>query len=772
MKFTEFFKKATTFEPYPYQIKVALAETIPDMLEIPTGAGKTECVILQWLYRRLNREPIPRRLIYCLPRRSLVEQTETRVKKWLSNLGLSERIDVMILMGGHDNKDIKILPHKELIIIGTQDMILSGILNREYGSSPFSWSVRMGLLNNDCFYVMDEVQLMENALPTTTQLQGLREKIGYYGKSKTLWMSATIHKNWLETIDHPTTNLIKHSLDEDDYNYPQLKKRLTAPKTIHKLDITASGKSYDKDAVRKLIDITDNKTSIIIVNDVKRAQDLYSKMNDKTNCILIHSRFRGNERNKLNNIINNIKPKNNTTIISTQVLEAGVDISCEVLITELAPWSSIIQRIGRCNRANEYNSANIYWIDVNIKDNMPYKEDEMDKSRNRLNNITDGESVALVDLPLYFDEILHESVIRKKDIYDLFDTIPDLSGAYTDVSTYVRNSREQMSVNIYYRDIEDGKPIDLPTIDRSESVSIPLNELRKFLDKKNTHGWVFNYVSKEWEKVFKNDLYPGISIMLDSSVGGYDKNVGWDITKTDTIKDIQSEQIDIKQTYRTPPTTLEDHTLHVMEELSHILDDLDFLSSLEKNILVEAARYHDVGKAHAVFKKTMSDGIGNLNINQNTIWAKCPGNHKHSVPGFRHELASSLFYLKHLGDIANPLTAYIIASHHGKIRMGIKTALFDSSLDDSYKIAGLDIKGETICPINMHGINTTNDLELPMYYMHPGKQSWVVLTDKLLKKYGPFKLAYLEALLRTADVLASKKEEEYAYDIDKKGDAT
>ena len=54
------------------------------------------------------------------------------------------------------------------------------------------WPVEYGLLNNDSLWVMDEVQLMANGLPTSTQLAGLRQKLQTFGPAGSLWMSATV----------------------------------------------------------------------------------------------------------------------------------------------------------------------------------------------------------------------------------------------------------------------------------------------------------------------------------------------------------------------------------------------------------------------------------------------------------------------------------------------------------------------------------------------------------------------------------------------------
>src|SRR3546814_16412549 len=69
----------------------------PDVVNVPTGLGKTAAVTLAWLYKRGWRSGgrdasadsrTPRRLIWCLPMRVLVEQTKENVEAWLSNLGL------------------------------------------------------------------------------------------------------------------------------------------------------------------------------------------------------------------------------------------------------------------------------------------------------------------------------------------------------------------------------------------------------------------------------------------------------------------------------------------------------------------------------------------------------------------------------------------------------------------------------------------------------------------------------------------------------------
>ena len=130
--------------------------------------------------------------MYCLPMRTLVEQTETACKDWLKPFGDEISVGVHVLMGGEDGDRWDEFPERDAIIIGTQDMLLSRALNRGYGMSRYRWPMHFGLLNNDCLWVLDETQLMGVGLHTSAQLDLFgriwkREKPCHF-----VWMSATI----------------------------------------------------------------------------------------------------------------------------------------------------------------------------------------------------------------------------------------------------------------------------------------------------------------------------------------------------------------------------------------------------------------------------------------------------------------------------------------------------------------------------------------------------------------------------------------------------
>ena len=73
----------------PYKNASQLGDPFPILLDVPTGLGKTAAAILAWLWRRrFANKDTPRRLVYCLPMRVLVEQTVTEAQKWLGQLGL------------------------------------------------------------------------------------------------------------------------------------------------------------------------------------------------------------------------------------------------------------------------------------------------------------------------------------------------------------------------------------------------------------------------------------------------------------------------------------------------------------------------------------------------------------------------------------------------------------------------------------------------------------------------------------------------------------
>src|SRR3546814_2058464 len=117
--------------------------------------------------------------------RVLVEQTKENVEAWLSNLGLlgktgEGKVSVHVLMGGEpDLKSWAEYPEEDMILIGTQDMLLSRALMRGYGMSRYQWPVHFALLHNDAMWVFDEVQLMGAGLTTSAQLEAFRRSSGF-----------------------------------------------------------------------------------------------------------------------------------------------------------------------------------------------------------------------------------------------------------------------------------------------------------------------------------------------------------------------------------------------------------------------------------------------------------------------------------------------------------------------------------------------------------------------------------------------------------------
>src|SRR3970040_899913 len=102
------------------------------LINIPTGLGKTEGVALAWLWHRIARakDSWPRRLVWCLPMRVLVEQTVDRIEAMLRRLSAEDgsvwnTIAVHLLMGGVESSDWHLEPERPAVFVGTQDMLLS-----------------------------------------------------------------------------------------------------------------------------------------------------------------------------------------------------------------------------------------------------------------------------------------------------------------------------------------------------------------------------------------------------------------------------------------------------------------------------------------------------------------------------------------------------------------------------------------------------------------------------------------------------------------------
>lgn len=809
--FNDFFKKATGYEPFDYQKKLSDEKEIPSLLEIPTGLGKTAAIIMAWLWRINTNDPeikisTPRRLVYCLPMRVLVEQTRDCVKGWLQKLGIyaedapnrhpENKVSVHVLMGGDLEIDWDNWPERHQILIGTQDMLLSRALNRGYAMSRFRWPMHFSLLNNDCLWVMDEVQLMGNGLATSAQLQSFRHQrnFGHIGEAKTVWMSATINEEWLETVDYNPNydSQGRMTIGPSDLNNQMAYARLNAKKPFKKAPFSAT-KDGKKEASFIMEHHQPNSRTLFVANTVRRAQSVYQalkKLKPSAVLVLIHSRFRQKERDEQNRLMLAEPEENGIIVIATQVIEAGVDVSSKVLITDLSPWPSMVQRFGRCNRKGEYNtdkSAKVFWIEPEKYEEIklvPYRLDEIQDAKRLSEELEDVGPSSLPRVPM---KMGYTHVLRRKDFVELFDTTPDLAGSDIDVSRFIREADER-HVQVFWRDLGETKPAeDEPQPRCEELCNVPIQDLdlKKINANNKTRAWRWDHLEGEWRRV--EYCFPGLVVMLDSSVGGYSAEEGWDRAKIinkqgkgEKKHSQKEERIQSKgwvnpiQIVRNNASdandadfhsisgvwqTLAEHTDRVVRELEMLLTQFDSISQDLKESVLLSARWHDVGKGHELFQKAMPEGAP-----CQAIWAKSNGKmKKYERKGFRHELASAIAILQNgLPDII----AYLAAAHHGKVRLSIRSLPHENrpNLEQDILFARGVRHGEVLPEVDLGGGALAPATRLPLTYMELGDDdltgpSWLarMLTLRDCPDIGPLRLAFLETLLRVADWRGSMK---------------
>lgn len=229
--------------------------------------------------------------------------------------------------------------------------------------------------------VIDEIQMYSPDL-LAYLIYGLKEIQNYGGKFYI--MTATL------------APVVLDLLKEYDVQFTSPAKPFLDGKINHRHKVKTIHQELTADDVLKL---EQNKKTLVVVNTVKKANELYSALKDAgKNVHLIHSRFIRRDRRQKEKEINDFSKNNQAGIwIGTQVVEASLDIDFDLLITELSELSGLFQRMGRCYRKRNYEgeNPNVYVFDggqkatsgINRTENSVVDYQMYELSKNAIKNL-------------------------------------------------------------------------------------------------------------------------------------------------------------------------------------------------------------------------------------------------------------------------------------------------------------------------------------------------------------------------------------------------
>lgn len=372
MAFDEDFQLLTGNAPFPWQrvlYERFVANDFPKACDLPTGLGKTSVIAL-WLLALVVNAKLPRRLVYVVNRRTVVDQSTAEAERLCSRLlepdarRLGEALDALAAVSAKhplvistlrgefaDNGAWRRDPSRPAVIVGTVDMIGSRLLFSGYGCGFRSKPLHAGFLGQDSLLVHDEAHLEPAFQSLLTAIADEQRRSNEPRPLKVLALSAT------GRMDPDFT------LGPEDLHNVVVRKRLNARKGLQ-VHLVDDRKELPERIAAKA---TELKGKVIVflssVDHAERCAQALRKTK-KHGVATLTGAMRGAERDELGNDPvfarflprpgSGVKPQEgNVFLVATSAGEVGIDLSADHLVTDLPPFDALAQRLGRVNRYGE-----------------------------------------------------------------------------------------------------------------------------------------------------------------------------------------------------------------------------------------------------------------------------------------------------------------------------------------------------------------------------------------------------------------------------------
>lgn len=545
--FAEFLRVVHGHSPFPWQQKLVdcLAEgnEWPDVLDLPTGSGKTAALDAAVFHLALCADSPAKaalRVAFVVDRRLVVDDAFRRAEKIADALskgpkggsgssrvveeiarrlrGLAGRgnppLVAQRLRGGVPlEDDWARTPTQPTILCSTVDQVGSRLLFRGYGVSDRMKPVHAGLLGVNSLILLDEAHLSE---PFRQTLHALR-KVGGASVGVAL-LSATPGKGEGRVF----------KLSAADREHQTLKKRLEAPKCVG-VGTTVPGpddavaRRFAREARRLLSRLLKDEVSAVavgvIVNRVALARRIFESLvdEDATDTVLLIGRSRDIDRDEVAGKLGPFRTGGRARVrekplfvVATQCLEVGVDVDLDGLVAQAASLDALRQRFGRLNRAGRQIRAEGAVLarseDVAKRADDPVYGDRIRKTWDALKEIADGGVVDFGSEAL--PRLLGKAGIALDSLAAERPNAPALMPAYLDlwsqtspvpvadpeVSLFLHGSeRTAAGVSVVWRgdlseaDLLEGSGADLTEVMRlvppraAEAIELPLSAVRAWL---------------------------------------------------------------------------------------------------------------------------------------------------------------------------------------------------------------------------------------------------------------------------------------------------